>query len=421
MNLVVKRPYLPLYWWASSSEPPYRYYAYSGGRASGKSWAVAQNLVTMAATKPTIILCAREYQNSMADSVYKLLVQSIDRLQLAGFHPTVDSITHVNGSQFIFRGLHNNLQSIKSMEGIDVCWVEEAQTITRESLDVLIPTIRKTDSTIILTWNPLTHDDPVMRRFHSNINPKIKAQTLYTHTTWKDVRTLLSADTLHMIDAAKDTPEYAHIWLGQPYENTRNQIMSWEQLHNATLRKGDDGAYSFGVDIARYGQDRTALAIKHGTVLERLISWRGSSLTDTANTILGYAQQYEPTIINVDDTGVGGGVTDILRDKQQPVRGINYASKAKEQAKYPNIASELWFDYAQHLTATAINPQLDHLPELLQELSTRTWRINSKSQRQVESKADYKANELTGSPDLADAVLLAFYEPLVMPSWDVDV
>ena len=161
----IARPYRDLWWWLHTETPPYRYYCYSGGRASGKSTAVAQSLILRAASQPITVLCAREFQNSIADSVHKLLVGTIRKFGLQGFEITRDSISHINGSTFIFRGLHNNFESIKSIEGIDVCWVEEAQTVGKESLTTLIPTIRKTNSTLIFTWNPRTSHDTVWTFF----------------------------------------------------------------------------------------------------------------------------------------------------------------------------------------------------------------------------------------------------------------
>ena len=120
MDLTIARAYRPLWWWVNNDKPPYRYYAYSGGRASGKSTSIAQSLACRAATQAIRILCAREYQNSIADSVHRLLSDQINRLGLQGYTVTRDDITHINGSTFIFRRLHNNLDSIKSIEGIDV-------------------------------------------------------------------------------------------------------------------------------------------------------------------------------------------------------------------------------------------------------------------------------------------------------------
>lgn len=416
----IARPYRDLWWWLQTETPPYRYYCYSGGRASGKSTAVAQSLILRASIQPITVLCAREFQNSITDSVYKLLTGTIERFGLQGFEIRRDGIGHVNGSSFIFRGLHDNIQSVKSIEGIDVCWVEEAQTISKASLTTLIPTIRKTNSTLIFTWNPLTSHDPVWTYFVSTDSEERLRQTCHWHTTFNDVRRLLSQDVMDMIEADKQTADYGHVWLGLPYADTDNQLIGDNMISEAIQRAPSDGPTTFGVDVARYGNDRTALTIKKGNRIETLESWTHASIVDTAERIRLHASQCHPIDIRIDDTGVGGGLTDLLKSWGLPATGINYAGKPKD-VQYPNIASELWFDFAATLPQLSINPQLADLAKLTTELTTRKWHITSRNQRQIESKQDYKDSMNLGSPDLADSVLLACYEPPKLPSWDVMV
>lgn len=414
----IARPYRDLWWWLHTETPPYRYYCYSGGRASGKSTAVAQSLILRASVQPITVLCAREFQNSITDSVYKLLTGTIEKLGLQGFEIRRDGISHINGSSFIFRGLHDNLQSIKSIEGIDVCWVEEAQTISKTSLTTLIPTIRRPNSTLIFTWNPLTSHDPIWTYFITTDSEERLRQTCHWHTTFNDVRRLISQDVLDMIEADKQTADYGHVWLGLPYADTDNQLISDTMINEAIHRTPSDGPVTFGVDVARYGNDRTALTIKKGNHIETLESWTHSSIVDTAERIRLRASQYHPIDIRIDDTGVGGGLTDLLKTYGLPVTGINYAGKPKDP-QYPNIASELWFDFATMLPQLSINPQLADLAKLTTELTTRKWQITSRNQRQIESKQDYKDSMNLGSPDLADSLLLACYEQPKLPSWDV--
>lgn len=416
----IARPYRDLWWWLHTETPPYRYYCYSGGRASGKSTAVAQSLILRASVQPITVLCAREFQNSITDSVYKLLTGTIEKFGLQGFETRRDGIGHINGSSFIFRGLHDNLQSIKSIEGVDVCWVEEAQTVSKTSLTTLIPTIRKTNSTLIFTWNPLTSHDPVWTYFISTDSEERLRQTCHWHTTFEDVRRLLSQDVIDMVEADKQTADYGHVWLGLPYADTDNQLISDSMVNEALLRDPSEGPVTFGIDVARYGHDRTALTIKTGNRIESLESWTHSSIVDTAERIRLRASERQPIDIRVDDTGVGGGLTDLLKSWGLPVTGINYASKPKD-AQYPSIASELWFDFAKTLPHLSINPQLTDLAKLTTELTTRKWHITSRNQREIESKQAYKDTMNLGSPDLADSVLLACYEPPQLPSWDVMV
>ena len=124
---------------------PCRYKVLYGGRGSGKSWAMARALLIKGAQQPLRVLCVREVQNSIAESVHKLLSQQIEQLGLQSFYEIQNTtiFSKINGTEFIFEGIKHNITKIKSMEGIDVCWAEEAEAISDNSWDVLIPTIRK--------------------------------------------------------------------------------------------------------------------------------------------------------------------------------------------------------------------------------------------------------------------------------------
>ena len=161
----------------------HRYKVTFGGRGGGKSWAIARALLIIGASKPTRILCAREFQTSIRDSVHKLLCDQIESLRLHGFYEiTQTSIRAKNGSEFFFVGLKNNVSNIKSFEGVDICWVEEAQSVSRMSWNVLIPTIRKQDSEIWISFNPELETDETFQRFV--VHPP--ADCVVTKINWSD-------------------------------------------------------------------------------------------------------------------------------------------------------------------------------------------------------------------------------------------
>lgn len=143
----------------------HRYKVIWGGRGGARSWTVARTLLLKAAQRKLRVLCAREIQSSLRDSVHQLLRDQIDRMQLKGFLVTDREIRHTNGSLFLFEGLRHNATKIKSLEGIDICWVEEAERISKESWNILIPTIRKIGSEIWVTFNPDQEDDATYQRF----------------------------------------------------------------------------------------------------------------------------------------------------------------------------------------------------------------------------------------------------------------
>jgi phage terminase large subunit len=146
---------------------PKRYKVIHGGRGSGKSWSVARALVTLGATKPIRVLCARETQKSIQESVHRLLKDQIGLLNLDAFYQIQENkIIGVNGTEFTFAGIRQQgVANMKSYEGTDVCWIEEAQVVTKKSWDVLIPTIRKPASEIWITFNPELDTDETFTRF----------------------------------------------------------------------------------------------------------------------------------------------------------------------------------------------------------------------------------------------------------------
>jgi phage terminase large subunit len=139
-----------------------RYKAFWGGRAGTKSWTFASQLLLLGVEKPLRILCCREIQNSIRDSVKRLLEDRIEAMGLQSYYTWTDSeIRGHNGTLFIFKGLWRNPETVKSLEGADIVWIEEAQAISQASLRTLTPTVRKPGSEIWFSWNPRNRDDPV--------------------------------------------------------------------------------------------------------------------------------------------------------------------------------------------------------------------------------------------------------------------
>jgi len=191
-----------------------RYKVAHGGRGSGKSWSFARCLLEIAARKPVRILCAREVQNTIKDSVHRLLCDQIETLGHAGrFSITDNEIRGANGSLFFFRGLRSNVTEVKSMEGIDYCWVEEAERVSDDSWEVLIPTIRKADAEIWISFNDHTEHDPVYERFVTVVRDDaiVEKVNYYDNPWFPDVlRKEMEWDKEH------DPIKYRHVWLGDP-------------------------------------------------------------------------------------------------------------------------------------------------------------------------------------------------------------
>lgn len=228
-----------------------RYIAIKGGRGSSKSRSVASALIIRAAAKPMRWFCCREILKSIRDSVKRLLDDEIERQGLRHFFTSTDSeIRGANGSLFIFGGLRGNPDAVKSMEGLDGAWVEEASTVSQTSLDILIPTIRKPGSQLIFTWNPNLPTDPVDAMFcGATMPPKsiLKTVNARDNPWFPDV---LKAELEY--DRAHNPGKYLTVWEGQYRQNTETQVFkNWkieefETPSDAVLRFGAD--WGFAVD-----------------------------------------------------------------------------------------------------------------------------------------------------------------------------
>ena len=194
--------------------PPARYKIYWGGRGSGKSWAFATALLLLGAgTKPKRILCAREIQRSIRDSVHSLLVDRIKALGLHNFYQVQQNeIRGRNGTQIIFAGLWQNVDNIKSIEAIDYVWIEEANVVSENSWRTLIPSIRKEGSEIWASFNPALKSDPVFQRFVMNEPPN----SVVKKVSWRDnpwVTRELKDEMEHLKEY--DYEEYLHVYEGE--------------------------------------------------------------------------------------------------------------------------------------------------------------------------------------------------------------
>ncbi len=204
-----------------------------GGRGSGKSWAYAIALLLEGARTRKRILCAREVQKSIKDSVHRLLSDQIESLGLSGFYEVLDTeIRGANGTEFIFAGLASHtVDSIKSYEGVDIVWVEEAHSVSKKSWDVLTPTIRKPNSEIWVTFNPSLDTDETWTRLVINTPPNaVIRQVNYSDNPW--FPEVLEQERLHCQETNPD--DYHNIWEGKCRSAVEGAIYA-NEMQEATL------------------------------------------------------------------------------------------------------------------------------------------------------------------------------------------
>lgn len=230
---------------------PRRYKVLHGGRGGAKSQTVGRILLLKGAEKKIRVLCAREFQNSIRESVHKLLASVIEDNEALNKHYTTteNSIRGANGTEFIFKGVRHNVDSIKSMTGITDLWIEEGHTISQKSWDILIPTIREPGSEIWVTYNPTNEDDPVHQMFVINTPPRnsIVLNVNWRHNPWFSDELKAEKDHLFRVN-----PEKAiHVWEGETLQISDAQIFKGKfKSHYLTPTKADPcwlGPY-FGSD-----------------------------------------------------------------------------------------------------------------------------------------------------------------------------
>ena len=403
--------------------PYWRIFAVYGGRGGLKSHTIARALLLRGRESQKRILCTREIQRTIGDSVHKLLKDIINLYEFTDYVVTDKSIRNtVTSTEFLFAGLRHNTTEIKSMEGIDICWVEEAHSITDASLDILTPTIRKEGSQIIFSYNRLTELDPVHVKYVIKEYPK----TCVINVNY-DVAERLGwlPDVLKLeLEADREHPSlFAHKWLGEPISQSENSIVSRDNALLAMQRKIEgDGQIEIGVDVARMGSDRTVFWGRKGLKTIGKKVYQHLRTTEICDQLERFVEKlvirdeneeqnhYEARLrtipLKIDDTGVGGGVTDEMMKRGYNVIAINFGAKAKDDNKYPNLISEAWFEFDTNLPGMELPMDTD----LLMELTTRQWAQDSKGKRRVESKVDYKKRGYK-SPDLADACIICYYTP----------
>ena len=203
-----------------------RYRILYGGRGGSKSWNIARALLLKGCEKPTRVLCAREFQTSIKDSVHKLLCDQIYALGLeAHYEITERTIRGLNGTEFIFVGIKNNTNNVKSIEGIDVCWVEEAQSVSPNSWNVLVPTIRKADSEIWVSFNPELPTDETWKRFVLNPPENAVVQKInWSDNPWFPEVLDLGRRALK----GRDMEAYNNVWEGIPRQTVDGAIFAKE-------------------------------------------------------------------------------------------------------------------------------------------------------------------------------------------------
>lgn len=415
-----------------------------GGRSSSKSWDAAGFATFLASNYRLRILCARQFQNKIEESVYTLLKSQIERFGLKSRFRILDNkiLGTETGTEFLFYGLWRHIDEIKSLEGIDILWIEEAHNLTEEQWNILEPTIRKEGSQIWIIFNPRLATDFAYKRFVLNPPPN----TIVRRINY-DENPFLSRTILDVIEALKeeDYEEFQHVYLGVPHDSDDGAVIkrAWIQSAiDAHERVAGDwtGRKVVGYDVADDGGDKNANAGMDGSILCLMDEWKGGEdeLRESAARTKQNAEKIEADVIGYDCIGVGAGTGSHLNAMgwrrhykfnagakvEHPEK--NYAdTRIKNKDFFANLKAQAWWLLADrfrntHLAvtkgrkfrasdmisidSTRIDAKL--LDRLTDELATPLRDYDNAGKVKVESKKDLAKREVK-SPNLADAVVIA--------------
>jgi len=413
-----------------------------GGRASSKSWEFAGMAAGIASQYQTRFLCVRRYQNKIKESVHTLISAQIDNFKHSGFNVRATDIQHENGSEFVFYGIERNTDEIKSFEGADILWIEEAHNLTAEQWRILKPTIRKEGSEIWISFNPKLVTDFVYQRFIVN-PPRNTRIRLINYTENPFLSATAKADIEEM--QAEDHEEYEHVYLGVPRTDDDSAVIkrSWlEAAVDADRKLGVDlaGAKTVGYDVADSGDDKNACAVFDGAVCVGMDEWRApeDELVQSAMRAWGHARG---GALVYDSIGVGAHVGSTLEGKgvkagyqkfNAGAAAVNpkaeYAPGIKNGEKFENLKAQAWQDVADRLRNTynavnkgmqypaseliSIRGDLPKLERLKTELATPRRSYSKRGLDMLESK-DQLAKRGVASPNLADAFIMGACPHLV--------
>lgn len=432
---------------------PYRLKGLFGGRGGAKSRTVAGQLILDASDHYEFVLCTREVQNSIKESVKRTLEDQINRMGVADRYKITEyEILNIyNKSRFIFMGLSRNIASIKSIEGITKCWVEEAQTISEDSLEILIPTIREPNSEIWFTWNPRWKTDAVddLFRGESGLPPNsLLIEIGYQDNPWfpQELEDKRKWDQVN-------NPNYLNIWEAA-YRRSGDafSVLPYDKLLKCVdahkkLRIEPEGLTYSGLDIADEGNDTNAYAMRKGSLLFSVVEWKVKYLHMTAAKADLRNRHNGVVRMHYDAGGMGAGIkSDLSRIPKNPEDGVGpdgskfvpfhfggavrggdrvyiKAGKTKIFNKdfFARLNAQAWWNIRLRVENTIaalegslvntdrclfISSEIKNLDKLLMELAQCTY-DDSSGKIKVDKRPDNAP-----SPNMADGVIMAYASDL---------
>jgi phage terminase large subunit len=416
-----------------------------GGRSSSKSWDAAGFAIFLSNAYKVRVLCTRQFQSKIEESVYTLLKIQIHRFGLAHRFKILENkiINRYTGSEFIFYGLWRSIDEIKSLEGIDIHWAEEAHLLTEEQWEILNPTIRKQGSQHWIIFNPRLITDFVYKRFVTNPPPN----TIVRKINYNE-NPFLSQTMINEVEAAKaeDYDNYLHVYEGNPLNDDEEAVIKRSHVMAAIdghkqLGLQIRGTHRLGFDVADAGEDFCAMVLSKGPLNLWADQWRAKEdeLLKSCTRVWTKAAE-DQSLIVYDAIGVGAtsgakfnelnashkvriehqkffaGGSVVKADSQYQRSGI------KNKDYFSNIKAQAWWLVADRFRNTFnavrngqsfdddamifIDSNMPYLDKLIDELTSPKQDYDNAGRVKVESKKDLDKRDIA-SPNLADAFIMA--------------
>lgn len=385
----------------------YKHFVFISGRGTGKSWAIGDYIGYATHEHKVLVFCARTVQNSLAQSSWRIVKGSLERLGIIDDYELVESKSlmrcKTTGSEIIFGGIDSDPDKFKSTEGIDIFWYEEAHTVSKDALEMTIPTIRKPNSICIWSANPRFETDPFSREFLGDT----KRDNAIVVRLYPEDNKYFPDDLKKEMEYCKATdPEsYRHIWLGEYASSSSESLCSMDAVKMCVgLPVVDSHNQTFaGLDIGATG-DPTAIYIRRGRQYLAHKEWFQSDHGILLNDVCDYMSKHKVDLCMPDATGFGYTFAQNLqrhygKDKVIP---INFASSATIDG-FVNRRAEMALSVRNGVNE---GMELPNDPQLIEELGTvRIWRTQS-NKWQLEGKNEIRSR-LGRSSNWLDAIMLS--------------
>jgi phage terminase large subunit len=390
----------------------FKYFLAEGGRGGGKSQGIARLFLYLCEKYKLRIVCGREIQKSIEESVYTIFRDLIVENQL-DFEVLATRITHrKTGSTINFKGFREQGSiNIKGLEGVDILWIDEAQSITKYTLDIIIPTIRKEKAKVFFSMNRHLKNDPVFKEFST------RDDCLNLHINYYD-NPYCSQALKHeaRLCLEKSPEDYQHIWEGEPLEQADNFLFVEQELEDCDetdfLGCGSHEMV-MGVDVARYGNDKCVAHIlqKRGPLkweTKHIERWGKKNLMESTGRIVDLMTRFKLDAVAIDADGMVG-VCDRLMELKYNINefhgGFSGVDHVEKPESFANVKSEWFFKLKDCVT----QGYMGSVPrETLNSMLTVMYTHRSNGQKIIVSKEQMRSQGFK-SPDEADAMMMAFY------------